>query len=132
VEETRFRGVYLVYAPPGGLARLVLRDYLAFVKRIVISEKCIIIPPNAGSSPQLWEILQLESVRNGCVEAHLRGLSRRLLGGIMERDSSKGCEETLVVEGVDEIVLWALARELPCGDDCRILVDRAVLRGVPI
>ena len=126
VEETRFRGVYLVYADPLRLARLLLKASPAFIKSFIVSAKCI--PLDKGEPDRVLDALK--NYADSCaIEARLRG-EARILAGILEHSPLQRITGeytcTVHIEGVDFYLLVAKGVARDCGFGCRLIIDEAL------
>ncbi len=128
VEETPYRGVYLLYAGPWRLARIASRSTPAFVKSLVVTSRCLRIPSGVENLRVLLEGACLGSL-------HLRGNSKILLRLLEEtgihRNRSTCRGNTGFIEGVDDIVLVALGEARHCGYCCRLIIDTGLLGSSP-
>ena len=134
VGKSGFRGVFLIYANPNALARVAIRSTLAFVKRLVITSKCILLPTEAPIArlASLLEEIRASSI-GACITVSLRGSSKELVdvvrwsvpGGVQNRRS---CIGHVVIESVNDLVLIARADTTrSCGPSCSLYIDRGLV-----
>ena len=128
VEETPYRGVYLLYAEPRRLARVASRSTPAFVKSLIVTDRCLRIPSEA-------EELRGLLVGTCLGGLHLRGDSKIVLRLLEERGIRRHHGECRdkhgFIEGVGGIVLVALGEARHCGYCCRLVIDTGLLGGSP-
>jgi hypothetical protein len=129
VEETIFRGIYLVYSDLSshGIYELFRAFEYSFIKRIIIVDKCI------GCSRKDLESY-IRSIKNSiedkvCVRGRLRGSCKKVLdeSTVDSIISSFGKHVTrkaslcLDVESFDSFLVVSVGHVRPCNFECEIL-----------